>query len=277
MGSIAVLVHWGLSALALLVLLGAFGPRALYIVLGGTVAFGYLLKPLGLVLATVVLIVVSAWGGHEFKLREVDHSDRRAGDIRGRGVRLRSGAADEHLAGAGVSHGRSGCQSHARLRRRAVRPEPPVLPDGRAARHADRRAARHRAGRHHRHAAAGDLHAVADLRADHAGRHLLRRAVRRLDHRDPGQPARRVLLGGHLPGRLPDGAPGPRRPGAGHRGDRLVLRRLRRHAGHRAVRAAARGGRAEVRPGRVLLADGAGPGRRRWCSRTARSSRRSPW
>jgi len=71
LGGIAVLVHWGLSAVALFLLLGAFGTRALYIILGGTVAFGYLLKPLGLVLATAVLIFVSAWGGHEFKLREV--------------------------------------------------------------------------------------------------------------------------------------------------------------------------------------------------------------
>ncbi len=70
-GSIAVLVHWGLAAVALLTLFSAFGPRALYIILGGTVAFGYLLKPLGLVLATVVVVVVTAWGGHEFKLREV--------------------------------------------------------------------------------------------------------------------------------------------------------------------------------------------------------------
>lgn len=71
LGSVGVLVHWGLAALALFVLLGAWGPRASYIVLAGTVAFGYLLKPLGLVLATVILIFVSAWGGHEFKLREV--------------------------------------------------------------------------------------------------------------------------------------------------------------------------------------------------------------
>ena len=65
-----------------------------------------------------------------------------------------------------------------------------------------------------------------DHRADHARRHLLRRAVRRLDDGDPGQPARRDLVGGHRARRLPDGAPGPRRPGAGDRRDRLVLRRL---------------------------------------------------
>jgi putative tricarboxylic transport membrane protein len=71
LGSIGVLAHWGLSAAALFLLIGAFGTRALYIILAGTTAFGYLLKPLGLVLATGVLIFVSAWGGHEFKLREV--------------------------------------------------------------------------------------------------------------------------------------------------------------------------------------------------------------
>jgi hypothetical protein len=71
MGSVAVLAHWGLSAVALFLLLSAFGPRALWVILAGTTAFGYLLKPLGLVIATAVLIFVSAWGGHEFKLREV--------------------------------------------------------------------------------------------------------------------------------------------------------------------------------------------------------------
>ncbi len=54
-------------------------------------------------------------------------------------------------------------------------------------RHADRRAARRRADRDHRHAAAAHLQGRSDRRADHARRHLLRRAVRRLDHGDPGQ------------------------------------------------------------------------------------------
>lgn len=35
------------------------------------VLFGYLLQPLGFVLSLVVLIFVSAFGGHEFKAREV--------------------------------------------------------------------------------------------------------------------------------------------------------------------------------------------------------------
>ena len=38
------------------------------------------------------------------------------------------------------------------------------------------------------------------------------------------------LLGGHRHRRLPDGAQGPGRPGAGHRRARLVLRRHRRDA-----------------------------------------------
>ena len=33
--------------------------------------FGYLLKPLGLVAALTLLVVVSAFAGHEFKLKEV--------------------------------------------------------------------------------------------------------------------------------------------------------------------------------------------------------------
>ena len=104
---------------------------------------------------------------------------------------------------------------------------------------------------------------AAGRRADHAGRHLLRRAVRRLDHRDPRQPARRDVRRRHLHRRLPDGAAGPRRAGARHRRHRLVLRRHLRHAADRARRSAARGDRAEVRRAGIFLADADGPGRRR--------------
>jgi hypothetical protein len=45
--------------------------RPIFFVLGGSLAFGYLLKPLGMVIATIVLVVISAWGGHEFRWREV--------------------------------------------------------------------------------------------------------------------------------------------------------------------------------------------------------------
>ena len=69
-----------------------------------------------------------------------------------------------------------------------------------------------------------------------------------------------VELGGHDARRLPDGAPGPRRAGAGDRRHRLVLRRLRRHRGDRGRRAAADAARPAVHAARLLLADGAGPG-----------------
>ena len=81
--------------------------------------------------------------------------------------------------------------------------------------------------------------AVAGDLAHHARRHLLRRAVRRLDHRDPDQPAGRIVLGGDRDRRLSDGAAGPGRTRAGGRGARLVLRRHGRDRVPRAARAAA--------------------------------------
>ena len=45
--------------------------RPLVFILGASIAYGYLLKPLGLVLATILMVVVSAAGGHEFRWREV--------------------------------------------------------------------------------------------------------------------------------------------------------------------------------------------------------------
>ncbi|MCS6944844.1 MAG: tripartite tricarboxylate transporter TctB family protein [Sutterellaceae bacterium] len=46
-----------------------FGP--LLIVLGAVALFGLLLRPLGLVLSLAVLIAVSAYASHEFRVREV--------------------------------------------------------------------------------------------------------------------------------------------------------------------------------------------------------------
>ncbi len=45
--------------------------RPLLFILASSLAFAYLLKPLGLVLASIALIFVSAFGGHEFKWKEV--------------------------------------------------------------------------------------------------------------------------------------------------------------------------------------------------------------
>ena len=45
--------------------------RPLLLILGANVAYGYAMKPLGLVLATAVLVFISALGGHEFKAKEV--------------------------------------------------------------------------------------------------------------------------------------------------------------------------------------------------------------
>ena len=44
--------------------------RPTIFILGASIAYGFLLKPLGLVLATAVIVVVSAAGGHEFRWRE---------------------------------------------------------------------------------------------------------------------------------------------------------------------------------------------------------------
>ena len=49
----------------------AFYLRPLLFIAGSCLAFAYLLKPLGLVIASVAMIFISAFGGHEFKWREV--------------------------------------------------------------------------------------------------------------------------------------------------------------------------------------------------------------
>lgn len=45
--------------------------RPLLFVAASSLAFAYLLKPLGLVLASIALVFISAYGGHEFKWKEV--------------------------------------------------------------------------------------------------------------------------------------------------------------------------------------------------------------
>ena len=154
-------------------------------------------------------------------------------------------------------------QSPAWHRRRGLAQERRALLSRLPDRHADRRAAGRRTDRDHRDAAAAHLRPRPDRRADHAGRHLLRRPVRRLDDGDPRQHSRRGDRRRHGARRPPDGQAGPRRHRARHRGDRLVHRRHRRDDHHRRGGEAADDARAAVRPGRLLLADGARPDVRR--------------
>jgi hypothetical protein len=67
----APMAQFALVGLALALFIGAFGPRSMFLILLAVVIFGYALKPLGLVLATVILIVLSAVGGHDFHKKEI--------------------------------------------------------------------------------------------------------------------------------------------------------------------------------------------------------------
>jgi hypothetical protein len=49
----------------------AFPLRLLFIITLSMLLFGYLLKPIGLVLALALLVLVSAFAGQEFRIREV--------------------------------------------------------------------------------------------------------------------------------------------------------------------------------------------------------------
>ncbi len=62
-----------LSALVVSALTVKFRPDAkpLVLIIAACLAFAYTLKPLGLVGATLLLVFISAYGGHEFKWKEV--------------------------------------------------------------------------------------------------------------------------------------------------------------------------------------------------------------
>jgi len=67
-----------LGALVLIESLAMDGPpvpkfafRPLILISGACVVYGYAMKPLGLVGATLLLVFISAYGGHEFKWKEV--------------------------------------------------------------------------------------------------------------------------------------------------------------------------------------------------------------
>ena len=68
---VAPMLQFALAGLSLFLFIGAFGPRSMFLILFGVVVFAYALKPLGLVLAIAILIVISALGGHDFRKKEI--------------------------------------------------------------------------------------------------------------------------------------------------------------------------------------------------------------
>ena len=194
------------------VTIGALAWRPLVMVLGSVVLFGLLLNGAGVIVALTVLIVVSAMASQYSRIDVTSVAAvRRPHRLLRAGLRQgpwRADAADRHLVRRlGATDGRAR-QSCARLPDGDEPVESALLPDRGVPRHRGRRAARHRPDRDDRHAAADHLRPAAGLGADHAVRHLLRRAVRRLDHRDPDQPPGRIGIGGDRARRLQDGAPG---------------------------------------------------------------------
>ena len=125
----------------------------------------------------------------------------------------------------------------------------------RPSRHRRRRSARHRPGADRGPAPADHLQARSGRLDHHVRRHLLRRHVWRLDHRDPDQHAGRERLHGDGARRQQDGQGRPRRPGAGHRRHRLLRGRHLRDAGTGAARPLSRRHRRELRAGGLLRAD----------------------
>ena len=62
--------RWIGGAITLSLFLGSWGERSLFIMLISVSAFGYLMRPFGFAAATVVLVIGSAFAGHEFNLKE---------------------------------------------------------------------------------------------------------------------------------------------------------------------------------------------------------------
>ena len=59
------------AVVAALTVLRRPGAKPLILISAACVAYGYLMKPLGLVLATGAMVFVAAFGGHEFRWKEV--------------------------------------------------------------------------------------------------------------------------------------------------------------------------------------------------------------
>ena len=62
---------YAVNGVGILLFFASFGKRSLWQILIMTILFGYLLKPLGLVITTIILIMGGAAAGHEFKFKEV--------------------------------------------------------------------------------------------------------------------------------------------------------------------------------------------------------------
>jgi hypothetical protein len=61
----------GTAIIVVLTVLYRPDAKGLVLITAATVAYGYLMKPLGLVIATAALVFISAYGGHEFRWKEV--------------------------------------------------------------------------------------------------------------------------------------------------------------------------------------------------------------
>jgi putative tricarboxylic transport membrane protein len=61
----------GTVALIVLSVMFRPGTKPLILISAACVVYGYLMKPLGLILSTALLIFIAAFGGHEFKWKEV--------------------------------------------------------------------------------------------------------------------------------------------------------------------------------------------------------------
>jgi hypothetical protein len=64
-------VRWTIAAITLALFLGSWGPKSLFVMMLSVAAFGYLMRPMGLAVSTVVLVMGAAFAGHEFKWKEV--------------------------------------------------------------------------------------------------------------------------------------------------------------------------------------------------------------
>ena len=124
--------------------------------------------------------------------------------------------------------------------------------------HSGRRAARDRPRADRGAAAPRDLQPRSHGRFHHVCRHLLRRHVWRLDHLDPAQHAGRIGYDRDRARGQSHGAPGPRRPCARDRRDRLVRRRHHRYPGADLRRPPHGATRAPLQSRRLFRSDGPG-------------------